>query len=79
MSYTVTDFTTKKALKDHVTRLNAEAEGEGFQHFQPGPFGKGIETLNRGDRVFLEGPHFPRPHTWYAEVTRKADGRIVVR
>lgn len=64
--YAEQNFKTKKALKEAV------AAGEQVRIFAPGlgtPKVNGIE--------FLEGPHSPAPHTWYAQVTMK-DG-IVVR
>ena len=58
--YSTTNFQTKKALKEAV------ANGEQIGIFQPGPFG-GKEPTN--GTVCLEGPHYPQPHKWYAEVT----------
>jgi len=65
--YTSRNFKTKKALKDAV------ASGEHIHVFQPGPFG-GSEPDN--GTVYLEGPHYPEPHHWYAEATLK-DGIVV--
>ena len=56
--YTCKNFKTKKALKEAV------ASGEPVSIFAPGlgePKDNGVE--------YLEGPHYPAPHTWYAEVT----------
>lgn len=58
--YTHTNYKTKKALKDAV------AAGEKVTYFQPGPFG-GDEL--RDGKIQIEGPHFPKAHTWYAECT----------
>jgi hypothetical protein len=58
--YTVTNFKTKKALKEAV------ASGKQVTVFQPGPFG-GNEPAN--GTVALEGPHYPAAHTWYASAT----------
>lgn len=66
MAYTVRDFPTKKALKA------ALANGDSVEVYQPGPFGSEV----RDGSVALEGPHYPRPHTWYASATVK-DGVIV--
>lgn len=55
--YTEPNFKTKKALKDAV------AAGQEVTVFQPGPFG-GQPNLN--GEVSVEGPHFPKPHSWYA-------------
>ena len=65
--YTVENFKTKKALKEAVAR------GDRVTYFQPGPFG-GNEPKD-GD-VFCEGPHYPKPHSWYAACIAK-DGVIV--
>jgi hypothetical protein len=61
------NFKSKKALREAV------ASGKTVGVFQPGPFGSG--GLENGE-VTVEGPHYPRPHTWYARV-RLAGGRIV--
>lgn len=61
------NFKTKKALKEAVR------EGREVRVFQPGPFG-GNEP-SEGE-VSVEGPHYPRPHRWYARV-RVEGGRIV--
>ena len=65
--YTTKNFKSKKALKESI------AAGEFVGIFQPGPFG-GNEPKN--GKVFLEGPHYPEPHRWYAEAEIK-DGRII--
>ena len=89
--YTNFDFETKKALKEAVARCNElyapEAWASGnetgltefnkldarLRVFQPGPFG-GNEP--REGKVYLEGPHYPQPHKWYAEAILK-DGRVI--
>jgi len=63
--YTRTNFTTKKALKEAVAR------GEKVTIFAPG---LGAPKDNGTD--FVEGPHYPAAHTWYAEVTMQ-DGVVV--
>lgn len=65
--YTNVNFKTKKALKEAVAR------GDKLGYYQPGPFG-GNEPQN-GD-IFLEGPHYPEPHRWYAQADVR-DGYIV--
>lgn len=65
--YTVTNFKTKKALKEAVE------SGEQVAVFQPGPFGG---NTPRDGKVSLEGPHFPKPHTWYATGTLQ-DGFLI--
>jgi hypothetical protein len=65
--YTEMNYKTKKSLKEAV------AAGKRVAYYQPGPFG-GNEPDD--GTIFLEGPHFPAAHTWYAQATVK-DGVIV--
>lgn len=65
MAYTNQNFKTKKALKEAV------ASGERI-----GIYSVGYGTCVSDGREFIEGPHYPAPHTWYAEVTMR-DGSIV--
>lgn len=65
--YCEPNYPTKKALKEAV------ATGKRVTIFQPGPFG-GQEPTD--GMVTLEGPHYPKPHRWYATAEVK-DGRIV--
>lgn len=55
MAYTDTDFTSKKALKEALAR------GEKIGVYSPGPF-----PCRENGTVTLEGPHYPKPHRWYA-------------
>lgn len=64
--YTDIDFKTKKALKLAVD------SGEQVTTFQPG----GFFPATRDGKITLEGPHYPKPHTWYATCEVK-DGVIV--
>ena len=57
--YTVTNFKTKKALKDAVKA------GDQVEVFQPGGFFAG----KTDGTITLEGPHYPAPHSWYAQAT----------
>lgn len=57
MAYVDPDFKTKKALKEAV------AAGDEVLVFSPGPFG-----VKENGRESIEGPHYPKPHTWYAQV-----------
>jgi len=57
--YTEKNFKTKKAVKEAI------AAGEQIKVYQPGPFGTGTETGTQ--TVYLEGPHFPQAHKWYAK------------
>jgi hypothetical protein len=63
--YTTTNFKTKKDLKGAVKR------GEKVTIYAPD---LGAPATN--GREFLEGPHYPQPHKWYAEVQMK-DGYVV--
>ena len=65
MSYSVKNFPTKKALKEAV------AAGEKVKIYNPG---LGVAPVN--GKAFLEGPHYPQPHRWYANVEMK-DGYVV--
>ena len=55
--YTTINFRTKKKLKEAV------AAGVEIQLFSPG-----IGTPKQNGREFVEGPHYPAPHSWYASV-----------
>lgn len=63
--YTDTNFPTKKAFRDAV------ASGEKVRLFSPG-----LGTPKRDGTEYVEGPHYPRPHSWYAQVT-VSDGIVV--
>lgn len=57
MAYTQHNFKTKKELKAALT------SGETVYCYQPG---LGPDLSNHTGEVFLEGPHYPQPHKWYA-------------
>lgn len=63
--YTATNFRTKKELK-----IALEAKGS-LDVFQPG-----LGTVPENGVVYLEGPHYPEPHKWYATGVMK-DGMLV--
>jgi hypothetical protein len=65
--YTDINFKTKKALKEAVKN------GDKITVYQPGPFG-GNEPYD--GTVFLEGPHYPQAHSWYAKAELK-DGYVI--
>lgn len=65
--YTDFNFKTKKALREAV------AAGKRVTYYQPGPF-SGNEP--RDGTIYVEGPHYPKPHAWYAQCEVK-DGVIV--
>jgi hypothetical protein len=58
--YTVTNFRTKKALRD------ALIAGKKVRVFQPNGDLYGRPSQTEG-KIALEGPHYPEPHRWYAE------------
>jgi len=64
--YVTPNFKTKKALKDAVKA------GQVVTLFNPGPFGS---PCSNGTEP-VEGPHYPKPHTWYGTVTVEND-RVV--
>ena len=66
MAYTDINFKTKKQLKEAV------ASGKLVTVYQPG----GIFRLKAGT-VYLEGPHFPEPHRWYAQARVDERGVII--
>lgn len=68
--YTVENFKTKKQLKEAI------ATGKSVPYYQPGPFGGNEKT---DGTIFLEGPHFPAPHKWYAQATVRYGAIISVK
>jgi hypothetical protein len=67
--YTVTNFRTKKALKD------ALLAGKEVRVYQPNGdlYSRAPQTEGR---ITLEGPHYPEPHRWYA--TAVISGGVIV-
>ena len=63
--YVDPNFKTKKALREAIKA------GQTVSVFSPGPFPCPTEGI-----VTVEGPHYPAPHTWYANV--EVRGGIVV-
>lgn len=64
--YISPNLPTKKAVKEAI------AAGKTITVFNPGPFGQPPEN----GTVTLEGPHYPKPHTWYGQGVVK-DGKLV--
>ena len=62
--YVSPNYPSKKALKEAV------AAGKTVDVFSPGPF-----PCPQNGRVAVEGPHYPQPHKWYAEV-QVTNGRV---
>jgi hypothetical protein len=65
MAYTDTNYKSKKQLILDVK------EGKLVTVFNPG-LGDDVKD----GKVYLEGPHYPEPHKWYAEGIVK-DGKLV--
>ena len=59
--YVSPNFKSKAALKRALV-----AGDVSISAFSPGPFPCPINGT-----VAIEGPHFPKPHTWYASVMVK--------
>lgn len=88
MSYAVTNFKTKKELSQAVKWWNdfnrhREALGDGFEASATDAspvrcYNPGLDPDLSGytGKVYLEGPHYPAPHSWYAEVELK-DGIVI--
>lgn len=82
MSYTVINFKTKKALKEAVKdwidvpdehKQVLMSSNKPVRCFQPG---LGPDLSNFTGTVYLEGPHYPKAHTWYAQAELK-DGIVI--
>jgi len=65
MPYASRDFDTKKQL------IEAVAAGKKISVYQPF-----MGEVPMNGQTSVEGPHYPRPHRWYARVTMQ-DGYIV--
>lgn len=63
--YTTVDFKNKKLLKEAVKA------GQRIGIFQPG--GMFPTVISAGGSYSVEGPHYPKPHSWYARVKLGAD------
>ena len=81
--YTIHDFRTKKALKEAVAAANeAVANGgdpeirERIRIYQPGGFFPDPD-FNSVRTHCVEGPHYPKPHSWYATCETDQLGYIV--
>ncbi len=80
MAYTIINFKTKKALKEAIANYMIMVDessnlyhSSAIQCFQPG---LGPDLSNYTGKVYLEGPHYPKAHTWYCEGEMK-DGILV--
>jgi len=69
--YTDKDFNTKKELKEAVAKFVE------VRVYQPNDmFGITAQISQGKHTVSLEGPHYPKPHRWYASAD-VVDGRVV--
>ena len=69
--YTYFDFRTKKELKEAIAR------GDEIGVYQHNDLFGNTEKVQRGKHsVTLEGPHYPRPHRWYAQA-EVVDGLVL--
>ena len=66
--YSVINFPSKKAFRDAVKT------GQKCTVFQPNDMFN--TPIPANGRVCVEGPHYPRPHSWYATVELR-DGYAV--
>lgn len=80
MTYTVTNFKTKKALKEAVNLYNnIKPNSTSFKNinsircYNPG---LGPDLSNFTGKICLEGPHYPAAHTWYT-VAELVNGIVV--
>ena len=64
--YCERNFKSKKELKEAVAR------GEKLEIFAPG-----LGTPKMNGTEFVEGPHYPEPHRWYAEI--EMENGIIVK
>jgi hypothetical protein len=62
--YVEPNYPTKKALKEAIKL------GIAVRVFSPDPF-----PAPTNGETSVEGPHYPKPHTWYARVQVK-DGYV---
>ena len=67
MSYCWPNYKTKKQLKEDV------ANKQKVVCFNPG---LGGDLSKHTGKVYLEGPHYPEPHRWYAQ-GEMVDGILV--
>ncbi len=54
--YTTKNFKSKKSVKEAIKA------GEKITVYAPG-----LGEIPENGIVYLEGPHYPEPHRWYAE------------
>ncbi len=75
VSYTRHNFKTKKALKEAVAAAKADTTNESLK--RDIQLERGFIDTPTDGVAFIEGPHYPQPHTWYAKV--QVEGGVVTR
>lgn len=79
--YTNINFKTKKAFKEAVDAWNKfiNMNDPGVIHANPPDpvhlYAPGLGQPKQNGTEYVEGPHYPALHTWYAQVTMK-DGLV---
>ncbi len=75
MAYVDPNFKSKKALKEAV------AAGQEVTVFQPGGmFPLTLRPISDTEGTCaVEGPHYPKPHSWYAEVVVNLQTHVVTK
>ena len=69
--YSEINFKTKKAFREAVV------SGRKIHIYQPGGiFDPPEAQADYTGKTCVEGPHYPMPHTWYAQVEMR-DGIVV--
>lgn len=63
--YTDTNFKTKKALKEAVKTSEVTVWSRAASLYGMGG-NSAKESFTKPVKIYLEGPHYPAPHTWYA-------------
>jgi hypothetical protein len=74
--YTTRNFKTKKELKEAVAAHGACCAFDRECDKAVRLFAPGLGTLKTNGTEYVEGPHYPAPHRWYAQVEVK-DGIVV--
>jgi len=68
--YTDKDYKTKKQLKEDFK------SGIKIRVHQPNADVTGFPFRPSNCSTTIEGPHYPKPHKWYASVSVDSDGYI---
>mgnify|MGYP001604104460 CR=1 FL=1 len=69
MAYVDPDYPSKKAFKEAVAR--------GVEHRPYNP--SGLFPTRQNGVEYISGPHYPKPHHWYAQVTVQAGVVVKVK